>query len=243
MAYEDPIQLNVLVVDDDPDMRSLLCQIVSHRGHLPYAVDSAEAGLELLPGLLFQVAFLDHDLPGMEGLLLGEFLRRNNPDMAVALVTGSDSHRLETKTRELDVQFISKPFDVGEIMAVLDGYLARMADAAACHEAESSPDHAPPIAEYCAELAAYYDMPNVPQRIEDRLATGVARALRGLRSEARYSESDRIMALAGLLSARVLGVRLPKGSDGVSMYDEYDRLMVRHGRRVEFGHDDDDEET
>jgi len=242
LAYEDPMQLNVLVVDDDPDMRSLLCQIVSRRGHLPYAVDSAEAGLELLPSLVFQVAFLDQDLPGMEGLLLGEFLRRNNPDMAVALVTGRDALRLENKTRELEVKLIAKPFEVGEIMGVLDGYLSRMAADAAIVRAEANPDHTPPIAEFCVELGAYYDMPNVPQRIEERLAGGIARALRGLRSEARYNESERVMALAGLLTAKVLGIRLPKGAEGLSMYAEYDRLMGRHDRRPEFGHDEEDED-
>ena len=241
MAYEDPIQLNVLVVDDDPDMRSLLCRIVSQRGHLPYAVDSAEAGLELLPSLTFQAAFLDQDLPGMEGLLLGEFLRRNNPDMAMALVTGRDTPRLEARSRELAVDLIKKPFEVAEIMKVLDRCLEDMVAHAATEEAVADPNHAPPIAEYAAELRSFYDMPNVPQRIEERLAGGVARALRELRSEARYSESDRVMALSGLLSAKVLGLRLPKGAEGVSMYAEYDRLMRRHGRRAEFGFGDDEE--
>ena len=238
MQPEDPIQLNVLVVDDDPEMRRLFCEIVTRRGHVPYAVESAEAGLELLPSVTFEAAFLDHDLPGMEGLLFGEYLRRNNPEMSVALVTGSDDRRLEHKTRNLDVQFIAKPFDVVEIMAVLDACIARIVERHATASIVADPDHAPPIARFVQHLADHFDMPNVPTRIEERVASGIARALRELRSDARYAERERVMALAGLMTAKVLGVRLPKTAEGLSLYAEYDRLMIKHGRRIEFGADD-----
>jgi len=238
VQLEDPIQLSVLVVDDDPEMRRLFCEIVARRGHVPYAVESAEAGLELLPSVTFEAAFLDHDLPGMEGLLFGEYLRRNNPDMSVALVTGSDDRRLENKTRNLDVQFIAKPFDVVEIMGVLDACIARMVERRVTAAVLADPDHAPPIARFAEHLGAHYDMPNVPTRIEERLAGGIARALRELRSDARYTERERVLALAGLMTAKVLGVRLPKTGEGLSLYAEYDRLMTKHSRRLEFGPED-----
>ncbi|NIX18602.1 MAG: response regulator, partial [Actinobacteria bacterium] len=65
-----------------------------------------EEGLALLPDWTFQLAFLDHNLPGMEGLLLGEYLRDNNPEMTIALVTGSDEPKLERRTRDLKIKFV-----------------------------------------------------------------------------------------------------------------------------------------
>jgi hypothetical protein len=50
----------------------------------------------------------------------------------------------------------------------------------------------------------------------------------------RYTERDRVLALAGLLSARVLGIDLPKTQSGHSLYQEYDQIMVQQGRRTEF---------
>src|SRR5215212_2090158 len=84
-TMSDP--LHVLIIDDDEQLLGLLTQIVTRMGHVAVPADSAEAGLELLPFWTFQIALIDHHLPGMEGIVLGEYLRNNNPDMAVALVT------------------------------------------------------------------------------------------------------------------------------------------------------------
>ena len=47
-------------------------------------------------------------------------------------------------------------------------------------------------------------------------------------------ERDRVVALSGLLTARVLGVDMPRASNGNTLFEEYDRLMETHGRRTEF---------
>ena len=51
----------------------------------------------------------------------------------------------------------------------------------------------------------------------------------------RYTERDRVLALSGLLAARVLGVDLPRLPSGRTPYEEYDEIMRQHGRRTEFG--------
>ena len=108
-------QLNILVIDDDEAMRHLLVDIVTRSGHQAVPAASAEAGLETLPYWTFQVAFIDHKLPGMEGLVLGEYLRRNNADMTIALITGESDQRLLRQTKALNITFVSKPFDVRQI--------------------------------------------------------------------------------------------------------------------------------
>ena len=227
-------QLNVLVIDDDPDMRKLLVEIVTRREHQAVPAGSAEEGLSLLPHFCFQLAFLDHNLPGMEGLLLGEYLRRHNPDMTIALVTGEDCTKLERKTRDLHIQFIAKPFDVERIAGVIDECTAALRERDEQRRRSDDPDFAPPIARYAGELGAVFGIPNVPSRVSDRLVETIKRSLSNIRTTARYSERERIIALSGLLTARVLGVDLPKASQGVSLYAEYDRCMKEHGRRTEF---------
>ena len=92
---------------------------------------------------------------------------------------------------------------------------------------------APPLSRYAAELTAGFCMPNVPERIEARLVERVKGCLAELRGPS-YDERDRVLALSGLLAASVLGLRLPKASSGRTLYEEYDALMLRHGRRTEF---------
>jgi hypothetical protein len=77
-------------------------------------------------------------------------------------------------------------------------------------------------------------MPGVPERIQSRLVTTIKRCLNDLRSVGRYTERDRVLALSGLLTARVLGIDLPRVPSGRTPYEEYDELMRLHGRRTEF---------
>ncbi|MBK8999875.1 MAG: response regulator [Myxococcales bacterium] len=230
----DPEQLNVLVIDDDEDVRRLLADVVTGRGHQALPAASAEEGMALLPIWTFQVAFLDQGLPGMEGLVLGEFLRKNNPDMTIALVTGEDEPRVERLARHLAITFIAKPFDVKQIQAVLDEAVADAHVRSVRRHRQEDADFSPPIARFAGEIEQSFEMPHLPERIAERLTTTIKRKLSDLRSVGRYTERDRVLALSGLLAARVLGVDLPKTHAGHTLYEEYDQIMRQQGRRTEF---------
>lgn len=234
MADGEYEQLNVLVIDDDADMRRLLVELITRREHQAVPAESAEEGLALLPHWTFQLAFLDHNLPGMEGLLLGEYLRHNNPDMTIALVTGDADDKLARRTRDLHIQFVPKPFDVDRIAGIMDDCIATLRERDEKRRRREDGDFVPPIASYAGELAEVYGIPNVPSRVTNRLVETLKRSLNNLRTTSRYSERERVVALSGLLTARVLGIDLPKSSTGCSLYEEYDRCMREHGRRPEF---------
>jgi CheY-like chemotaxis protein len=227
-------QLNILVIDDDESLRGLLVDIIGRGGHQAVPVASAEEGLELLPFWTFQVAFIDQRLPGMEGLVLGQYLRRNNPDMTIALVTGENDLRLERQTRALAIAFIPKPFSVQDIQGVIDDYLALATEREQRRVSHDDAYFDPPIAEWVDELTASYAVPNVPARIESRIVDTVKRCLNDLKSVGRYTERDRVIALSGLLSAKVLGISLPRLASGRTLFEEYDAIMRQHGRRSAF---------
>jgi len=230
----DPGQLNVLVIEDDPAMEQLLCDIILRAEHQVVTAQSAEEGLKLLPFWTFQVAFIDQRLPGMDGLVFGEYLRETNPDMTIALVTGDDDRKLQRKSRALEIVFISKPFQVEDINGLLDEYVVAAEDRRQQRLSHTDPDFAPCLHAWMDEIGVSYAMPKVPGRIEDRLIETLKRCLNNLRSAARYTERDRVAALSGLITAKVLGVDLPRSSAERSMFEEYDELMRQHGRRVEF---------
>ncbi len=226
-------QLHVLIIDDDSAMRELLTHILSPGGHQLIIASSAEEGLEQLPYFTFQVAFLDHNLPGMEGLVLGEYLRKNNPHMEIALVTGQPDARLERVSREHKIVFISKPFEVASILDVVTGYRTKAAERFQARRSHNDPHFAPPIGAYAQELTECFAMPGVPSRIEDRLAVRIQNSMANLQTAARYNERDRVIALSGLLAAQVLGIKLPR-HNGMTLFSLYDELMEQHGRRKEF---------
>jgi FixJ family two-component response regulator len=226
--------LNVLIIDDDEQLRNLLVHIVTRMGHVAVAAASAEAGLELLPFWTFQIALIDHHLPGMEGVVLGEYLRNNNPDMAVALVTGAGDNRLARRTRALSISFIEKPFDNAVIRGLIEDYVAAAEQRERRRLAREDADYAPPIARYAGELGASFAVRGVPERVASTLVETIKRCLNDLRSVGRYTEHSRVLALSGLLTARVLDLTLPRTPTGRTLYEEYDALMDQHGRRREF---------
>ena len=226
--------LHVLVVDDDEDVLRLLSEVLTREGHLALGASSAEQALELLPRWTFEVAFVDHHLPGMEGVLFGQYLRRNNPDMQIALVTGDDTRGLERQSRELGITFIRKPFQIRDILHVIEDHRSAEVERQKRAARREGQDYDPPLSRYASELGSIFEMPKAPQRSQDVLVERLKRLLHTLRSESRYHERDRVAALAGLLTAQVLGISLPKTSEGRTFFEEYDEIMRRHGRRPEF---------
>lgn len=234
-SYHDAGQLTVLIVEDNDDLRGMLTEIVSNAGHLAIPAASAEEGLEQLPLWTFEVALLDHNLPGIGGLVVGEYLRRNNSEMTIALVTGSDDHGLRRRSEDLSIRFVAKPFEAEEILEVLRGHLARRAASEADAESRAHPDFAPHFAAQLDAVAESFSMPGLPSRIEGRLVDGTKAALHRLRAGSANFETDRIIALSGLLAARLLRVAMPKNRDAETLFAEYDALMIEAGRRPEFG--------
>ena len=226
-------QLRILVVDDDADMVRFLTRILHSAGHQVVSASSAEEAMEHLPYFSFQIAFLDHHLPGMAGFVFGEYLRRHNPHMVIALVTGKDDERFSRLVRSHDLLHISKPFDIEEIEAVVTGYLSQ-AEGAEGAARGSVEDYLVPVSDWHGQLGGLYALPKSDERLVEALIHRLQACLKNLGSVGRYSERDRVAAYAGLLSAQVLGLSLPKTEKGRSLFEEYDALMLARGRRAEF---------
>lgn len=226
--------LNILVIDDDQDMRELLVRILLPAQHQVFAVGSAEEGLELLPYTTFQIAFLDQNLPGMEGLVLGEYLRGNNPQMQIALVTGSEDPKLDRLGEQLQITVIRKPFQVEQVLDLVSAYQEASGQRHLQRQTQEAPDFAINISQTFEALPELFGMPSIPKRIEERLLSAVRQSLTALRSEGRFNEQDRAIAYSGLLALQVLGVKPPKGSEARTLFEEFDALMRMHGRRREF---------
>lgn len=237
MGYRDQGYLTVLVIDDDPQIRELVSRVVLAEGHEAVIAGSAEAGLELLPYHVFDVAILDHRLPGMEGLVLGEYLHRNNPQMEVALMTGDPDPRLHRVAAEAGLVLLEKPFDLGDLEALLARAVKRelqRAEAQAPKVADPNAGGPIELAKHFHALAEAFAAPSVPARLEELLHRRIREALEQIRFRDHFDERARTIAYAGIIAAEVLGIRLPKTRQGVTMAEWYDALMVEFGRPPAF---------
>ena len=117
----------VLVVDDDPSIRSLLGDLLSDDGHkVATAADGAEA-LEALHAFSADVILLDINMPVMDGIT---FVQRYRAGCAaddqvpiIVITAGGDA---AARARQLAAAgFVGKPFDLDELSRAVAGVAPR----------------------------------------------------------------------------------------------------------------------
>ena len=120
MPRDRPIDTSreVLVVDDDTDVRELLVEFFRE---LNFTVASAADGraaiaaLEREP-LRYWLVMTDIIMPGVDGLAVLRAARTANPDLKVVIVTGYASLDTAIEAVRLGAaDYLSKPFTLGQI--------------------------------------------------------------------------------------------------------------------------------
>jgi len=112
----------VLVVEDDPDIRRLLVDVLVDEGHEVREAESGAEALALLQEWLPDLIFLDMTLPEMDGRAFRAAQRRLPPPASqapIVIVTGLHDHA--ALVEELDaVALLRKPFDLDELVALVE---------------------------------------------------------------------------------------------------------------------------
>jgi len=116
----------ILVVDDEPDIREILIEFLTPRGHAVEAVGSAEAATERLAAGRYEAMILDLNLPGRDGLALLSEVRGLDPELCVLIITGyatADSAIVALRRGADD--YLQKPFELESLALALDRALER----------------------------------------------------------------------------------------------------------------------
>ncbi len=106
--------MTVLVVDDDAAIR-LLCRVnLELEGHQIAEASTLGQARAVLAEQPVEVVLLDLHIGNERGLDLLRELRRDRPEVAVALLTGSPQERSPDEEATADA-IISKPFPIEEL--------------------------------------------------------------------------------------------------------------------------------
>lgn len=107
---------NVLVVDDDPTIRSQLVRLYSHSGYTVVPVSSAEDALTQLAEGNIDFVITDIKLPGLSGIDLIAHMQESFPDVPVIAITGfKDIDTAVNVLKHGAADFVVKPFDLGAV--------------------------------------------------------------------------------------------------------------------------------
>lgn len=109
----------VLVVDDEPDIRDILCDLLGFDYHCA-AVSSAEEALEHLSVEKIDLVISDITMGGMSGLEMIPHVLKLSPETVVMMISGMQT--IESAIEALRVgafDYIMKPFDLRQVEAAV----------------------------------------------------------------------------------------------------------------------------
>ena len=162
-----PDAARLWVVDDDRTVRFVLAQALRDAGYVVQAFDSARAALaaledEAAPALVFT----DVRMPGMDGLSFLEALKAQRPDLPVVVMSAyTDVASTAGAFRGGAHEFLSKPFDLDEAVALAARALPQPVAAASCARRWRRPPCGGSVARTCrARTGANRAGPRWPRR-------------------------------------------------------------------------------
>ena len=109
----------VLVVDDEPAVLFTLKEVLADHGHDPVTAVSGHEALARLEGV--EAVITDLSMPGMDGLALLRALRERDASLPVVLLTAHGSEKVAVSAMKAGAyDYATKPFDIDELMVVVD---------------------------------------------------------------------------------------------------------------------------
>ncbi len=124
---------SILVVDDDPALRTVLVGLLSQAGYAARAVASGAAALEEVTTQQTDLVVTDLRMPGMDGMALLAELGRVAPEVPTIMISAHGTIPVAVEAMKAGAkEFVMKPFDRDEVLVtidrVLDAYVRRASE-------------------------------------------------------------------------------------------------------------------
>jgi DNA-binding NtrC family response regulator len=118
LSHTPPVRV-ILVVDDEPGVRRLACQMLEREGYGTMEAEDGREALALLSADPSRVALVltDVRMPHMNGMQLEEAIRDEWPRLPVILMSGEVTREwIARLVREEPLRVLRKPFDPAELV-------------------------------------------------------------------------------------------------------------------------------
>jgi two-component system phosphate regulon response regulator PhoB len=121
------LKAKILVIDDEKDILELISFNLSKEGYRITCVKTAEEGIELIKIEKFELIILDLMLPGMDGFDFCKTAKSEYKLMTPIIMLTAKSEEIDKITGlELGADhYITKPFSIRELLAVVKSILRR----------------------------------------------------------------------------------------------------------------------
>jgi len=116
---------HILIVEDEPDLCTLLSKIITALDYQATSVTSGEAALEKVAQHHFDLVLLDHYMPGMSGLDTAKVLNEKNIPF-VFCTASTEDEVLRHAMAQGALNYIVKPFSPAKVIFAIASSLGRI---------------------------------------------------------------------------------------------------------------------
>lgn len=116
----------LLIVDDDKNIRKFLSTVLSHAGYKIFHAISAGEALHIMEKYKIDLIILDIMLPGMDGYAFAELLRGCNNDIPILMLSAKQfPHDIKQGFLSGTDDYMTKPVDEEEMLLRIKALLRR----------------------------------------------------------------------------------------------------------------------
>ncbi len=117
---------NILVAEDDNEMRDLFCKVLERGGYKAFPAVDGEDALEILDREYIDLLICDVMMPNLDGFELAKMLRESEFNIPILMITakGSFNDKSQGFASGAD-DYMVKPIDTGEMLLRVSALLRR----------------------------------------------------------------------------------------------------------------------
>ena len=111
----------LLVVDDEDALRTVLTSELNNSGYEAIAANDGDVAIEELKKSSFDIILLDIKMNKMSGFDVLKFIKESNIKIKIVMLTGFADLKNAIEAKKLGAnEFITKPYDINEVLSTLE---------------------------------------------------------------------------------------------------------------------------
>src|SRR6185295_19833242 len=115
-----PEKKQVLIVDDEPNLRKILSAQLARDGYDVITAEDGEQGLALLKEHHIDLVVTDLKMQKVDGMTLLREALRESPDLPIVMITAHGTVDTAVEALKLGAfDYLTKPFDKGEVRQIV----------------------------------------------------------------------------------------------------------------------------
>ena len=119
--------LNIIVVEDNDDLREAIVEVLTTQGHRVHGLSCAEELGDEGAQAMMDLLVVDLNLPGEDGVSLTRRLRDTQPGLSILMITARDTVRDKVSGYEAGADiYLTKPVSIEELLAAVKSLERRL---------------------------------------------------------------------------------------------------------------------